>query len=453
MTVSAVTKGRPAVSAMEKSVITTPSSRLPPMPPMRTSPCTISWRVLSVNRRTRSRPKSVMVTSSTPTTVSTASAPMTRPRPMRTRFMSEGLPDGEVKRQAIEDLTPSLFRVLQRVIRLSLLEGDNDARAVVVDHFGDDRQILGQAGLDAEIDANGPDGRGVAKAESRRDRARAPRERRDVALAHDPRIDEDGHVERLPESEAILDAPFEERAAPDRARLEVARKQARGCFAVAPDQQIITRARRGRGVVRCVEQLSRIDREHPRAKLVLPVTADRLGTARVEALPRMENGVGGGGVRTEERLRSAPQRAHPPAANAPRQDRMAAERLVVPVFSREAIVAIVRHRECRRMLEVGAREVAARRVERIISTVGDERECEGGELLPGPQRRDVGGIADAEVLAEIDIARLDPRQLEPIREARRRTRCQRSRERRARAKSLLHENGRGAAAVRKGAQP
>src|SRR5687768_5012781 len=240
MTVSAVTKGRPAVSAMEKSVITTPSSRLPPMPPMRTSPCTISWRVLSVNRRTRSRPKSVMVTSSTPTTVSTASAPMTRPSPTRTRFISEGLPDGEMKRQAIEDLPPSFLPVLQRVIRLCLLEGDNDARAIVVDHFGDDRQILRQAGLDAEIDADRADRRRVAESEAGSDRARSTCERRDVALSHDSGIDEDGHVERLPESEAILHTPFEEGAATDGARLEVARRQGRCCFAVVPEQQIIT---------------------------------------------------------------------------------------------------------------------------------------------------------------------------------------------------------------------
>src|SRR5687767_12758864 len=242
MTVSAVTKGRPAVSAMEKSVITTPSSRLPPMPPMRTAPCTISWSVLSVNRRTRSRPKSVVVKSSTPTTVSTASAPITRPRPMRTRFMSEGLPDGEVKRQAVEDLPPSLLRVLQRVIRLSLLEGDNDARAIVVDHFGDDRQILRQAGLDAEIDPDRTNRRRIAESEPGSDRARSAGQRRDVALAHDSGIDEDGHVERLPESEAILDAPFEERAATDRPRLEVARRQGRCGFAIVPDQQIIARA-------------------------------------------------------------------------------------------------------------------------------------------------------------------------------------------------------------------
>src|SRR5688572_23563174 len=147
MTVSAVTKGRPAVSAMEKSVITTPSSRLPPMPPMRTSPCTISRSVLSVNRRTRSRPKSVVVKSSTPTTVSTAIAPMTRPSPTRTRFMSEGLPDGEMERQAVEDLPPPSLRILERVVHLLLLQGHDAPDTVVVDHLGDDREVLGQPGL------------------------------------------------------------------------------------------------------------------------------------------------------------------------------------------------------------------------------------------------------------------------------------------------------------------
>src|SRR5688572_11605995 len=246
MTVSAVTKGRPAVSAMEKSVITTPSSRLPPMPPIRTWPCTISLSVRSVKRRTRSRPKSVIVNTSTPTTVSTAIAPMTTPSPTRTRFMSERLTDGEMERQPIEDL-PERERVLalERVIRLLLLQWYDAAHAIVVDHLGDDRQVLRQPRLDAEVDTNGPHRCGVPEPEAGRDSARSACERGNVALAHDARVDEQSHVERSPEPESVLDTSLEQRAAPNRARLEVIRVQ-RGRSVAVLSEQILPGAERGR---------------------------------------------------------------------------------------------------------------------------------------------------------------------------------------------------------------
>src|SRR5688500_3142123 len=176
---------------------------------MRTCPCTISLSVLSVKRRTRSRPKSVIVTSNTPATVSTAIAPMAIPIPTRTRFMSERLPNREVKRQPVGHLPPSLLAALERIVGLRLLEGDDAPHAIVVDHLGDDREILGQSWLDAEIDADRPNRGGVPESEPGCDGARAAREGRDIAFADDSGVDENGHVERAPDAEAILDTALE----------------------------------------------------------------------------------------------------------------------------------------------------------------------------------------------------------------------------------------------------
>src|SRR5688572_7365417 len=180
------------------------------MPPIRTWPCTISLSVRSVKRRTRSRPKSVIVNTSTPTTMSTAIAPMTTPSPTRTRFMSERLTDGEMERQPIEDL-PERERVLalERIVRLFLPQRHDAAHAIVVDHLGHDRQVLCKPRLDAKVDTNGPHWRGVAEPEAGRDRARSARERGNVALADDGRIDEQSHVEGSPEPESVLDTPLE----------------------------------------------------------------------------------------------------------------------------------------------------------------------------------------------------------------------------------------------------
>src|SRR5918992_2606609 len=187
MTLSALTNGRPAVSAIEKSVSTTPSSRLPLTPPMRTWPCTMSLSVFTVKRRRRSCPKSVIVNTSTPTTVSTASAQITMPSPTRTRFMSEGLPDGEVQRQPIQDFSHAT-RALEWVVRFPFFQLHDVTDAVVIDDLGNDRQVLRHLGLDAEVDTNWANRGRVSEAESRRDRRCTFCERRYVAFANDAEV-------------------------------------------------------------------------------------------------------------------------------------------------------------------------------------------------------------------------------------------------------------------------
>src|SRR5919109_5139927 len=199
----------------------------------------MSFRVRTVKRRSRSCPNSVIVNTSTPTTVSTAIAPITTPSPTRARFMSERLADGEVKRQPIQ-YSPQTARAFERVIGLQLLERHDAALAIVLDYFGNDWQILFELRLDAEIDTDWTNRRRVSKAEARRDGARALRERRDVAFADDADVDEYRHVERTPEPEAILDAAFEQCAATNGPRLEITRGKTRG-VAFAP-QEIISSA-------------------------------------------------------------------------------------------------------------------------------------------------------------------------------------------------------------------
>ena len=76
-----------------------------------------------------------------------------------------------------------------------------------------------------------------------------------------------------------------------------------------------------------------------------------------------------------------------------------------------AVVLIVRERVLRRVLEVDARDISLRRRERRIRTIDESRQRQWGQRVMRPQRDDRPRVADAEVHAEVHLARVDAIQL------------------------------------------
>src|SRR6185437_13570246 len=129
----------------------------------------------------------------------------------------------------------------------------------------------------------------------------------------------------------------------------------------------------------------------------LGVAAHRVGAAGIEALARMEyTGIDAGAeradpaepeMRREDVLRAAPVRV---------------ERAV----EEDAVVAIVGEGERRRVLEVEPRDVSLRRRERNVGPVDESGKRDRRQRLVRAERADGERVANAEVDAEIHVARV-----------------------------------------------
>ena len=83
------------------------------------------------------------------------------------------LADREVQRQSIQDLPDRRPRAAGRRVSPRDVERDERRSVRSTRQLRDDGEVLGQRRIDAEVDADRPDGRVVADAETGRDRARA----------------------------------------------------------------------------------------------------------------------------------------------------------------------------------------------------------------------------------------------------------------------------------------
>src|SRR5215210_5930256 len=110
------------------------------------------------------------------------------------RDASEGLPDGEMESESTQD------GLVACAVQPGVGER-NDVVFAVTWHFRHHAQLFGELGVDADVDANGPDWRDIPYSKARSDRSRPlrdvfqVRQRLQRSLADDGTIDEHGPVE------------------------------------------------------------------------------------------------------------------------------------------------------------------------------------------------------------------------------------------------------------------
>src|SRR5918997_1261444 len=203
---STATNGAPALSVITKLWNVIPLSRLPETRPRWTRPCALFSSWLTTTRRTRSRPQSVPVSTSTATTPR-VSSPATEARTVRrTRRrldmvgVSVGLADRQVQGQSLED-------VLAR--REATLRSQRHDEPLLGRALGGRRRVV------AHVHANRADARVVPHAETGRQGGGAaieagevhdvlePLERR---LADDRAVEEHRPRDLSPHREAQLHA-------------------------------------------------------------------------------------------------------------------------------------------------------------------------------------------------------------------------------------------------------
>src|SRR5689334_4588544 len=113
-----------------------------------------------------------------------------------------------------------------------------------------------------------------------------------------------------------------------------------------------------------------------------------------------------------------------------------------------AIVAEVRRRKRRCMIETGVDAIAGVWGERIVGAVDGRSEGDRRQLLISAQRFQRRQIANAEVDAEVDVARVDLADLEPVVQAHRRPLGHVSREAQTRSVTAIDVDAGCAASMR-----
>src|SRR5690242_19434961 len=251
------------------------------------------------------------------------------------------------------------------------LEGD-ELRHAVHDVIRDDGKVLQQPRIVADVDADRPHRRVVAKAEAGRDRTSAAREIRDRGeileslqrtIADDRGVDEYGAIETMHQWNAQLDTSLDDCRTAGRSGDEPTVRQ-RVMVWIARGDRRVARAPLERSGVRIKSAQRGIgDRQHARTKLIFAVTAYRHRAAGVKARPRMKHGVA---VGTRDR-------AHDAEPEMAREHLMPQSRMPVRgSVDQSAIVAVVRCGITRRVLQVHLRDVTLRWREWLVAAI-DER--------------------------------------------------------------------------------
>src|SRR5215211_2947514 len=147
-------------------------------------------------------------------------------------------------------------------------------------------------------------------------------------------------------------------------------------------------------------------------------------------------------------LGGARERLHPAESQVPGNGASLAERAENCRVRRRSIVAEIRRRECRRMLEVHFPAKTVSRLEWIVGPIKRTSNREWRETLLPAQRGESRLVAHSVIDAEVNIAGVDARELERVVGARGRAVGNESRERPAKTVSAVNVNTGCAAAVR-----